>query len=831
MSLAGLLAAGGILAMSPAPALAGGGGLGWSAPQQVLTLQGSTPLMWASNLVLDGSNQYWAYVDSSATPWLVTNAGGSWQNVNLGVQGLFHNGSTTPLGTIAVQTGVVYIPYLTSSGLFLDYNPSGSPSGPWVQVPVVPANSNASCGLGTETHNSSAAIAGGTIYVSFDDGAPCNVSGAGQVYVASIALSSLPQASGGSATWNTVNVTAATGNSVAPAMASNGQTISLAWDTNYGTLNFLSDISSGQPQTVFTPPSDFYNMIQMAAGGASGSGGYCPTVDRCFGGSSAGKVHVIALYAGGNSATAYAATDAGGNWVSAQLGTGNVNTSAGEDHPAAAVGSCGPAVAYNDNPTGNAYSGDTLYAATFAGGQWNPVAVGSAQNNPLQLPALAATANGFDLTYVNNDGQSPELYAASATCGPVVTSVSPSSGSASGGTQVTITGSGFTGATAVDFAENAATNVTVVSDTQITATSPADTSAASGATDTVDVTVTGPGGTSPTVPGDQFTYSPPGGGSAQGGGANSGSGNSGGGNAPTFTDLGGFSWAQAAINALAAQGIIKGTSSTTFDPSGQITRAQFSALMQRTFDLPQPSSPVAFTDVAASDWEYASVEALTPYMDYYQLPGGNAFHPNDPMDRQDVATAIVKLLAASNKLTVLSSADAQSVLAKVTDTADIAPALQVYVATAIKAGIMAGFPDGSFQPMTILTRAQVAVVIQRLQNDFLTTSGSGSGGSGGGQGTTQGLTAASITPNSGPAPGGTPVTITGSGFAQGDSVAFIPYQSGAAIQSATNVQVVSSSEITAFTPHGFANMVYRVDVCNATGSVCSNTSLDFTYGN
>ncbi|MET7936160.1 IPT/TIG domain-containing protein, partial [Streptomyces sp. NPDC005322] len=80
---------------------------------------------------------------------------------------------------------------------------------------------------------------------------------------------------------------------------------------------------------------------------------------------------------------------------------------------------------------------------------------------------------------------------------PVVTSVSPAQGAPAGGTSVTITGSGFTGATAVRFGPNLATNVVVVSNTQITAKTPA-------GTGTVNVTVTGSTGTSTqNVP---FTY-------------------------------------------------------------------------------------------------------------------------------------------------------------------------------------------------------------------------------------------------------------------------------------------------------------------------------------
>lgn len=86
---------------------------------------------------------------------------------------------------------------------------------------------------------------------------------------------------------------------------------------------------------------------------------------------------------------------------------------------------------------------------------------------------------------------------------PKVSSISPPSGSAAGGTVVTLTGSGFNGATVVVFGSTAAPKVNVVSDTQLTAVSPA------GAADTtVDIVVTAPGGTSTTSPADQFTYTP-----------------------------------------------------------------------------------------------------------------------------------------------------------------------------------------------------------------------------------------------------------------------------------------------------------------------------------
>ena len=82
---------------------------------------------------------------------------------------------------------------------------------------------------------------------------------------------------------------------------------------------------------------------------------------------------------------------------------------------------------------------------------------------------------------------------------PVVTQINPAGGPAAGGTSVVITGSGFTGATSVGFGVTSAPQMTVDSDTQITATSPT-------GSGTVDVTVVTPAGTSASVAVDQFTY-------------------------------------------------------------------------------------------------------------------------------------------------------------------------------------------------------------------------------------------------------------------------------------------------------------------------------------
>ncbi len=109
------------------------------------------------------------------------------------------------------------------------------------------------------------------------------------------------------------------------------------------------------------------------------------------------------------------------------------------------------------------------------------------------ITATAPAGSGSVLVTVTAPGGagSPVTFTYPAAQ-PAVTSISPSQGQWSSGTPttVTITGSGFTGATAVYFGFVPATGFTVVSDTQITATLPNGTGSAS-------VTVTTPAGNSP----------------------------------------------------------------------------------------------------------------------------------------------------------------------------------------------------------------------------------------------------------------------------------------------------------------------------------------------
>jgi alpha-tubulin suppressor-like RCC1 family protein len=123
-------------------------------------------------------------------------------------------------------------------------------------------------------------------------------------------------------------------------------------------------------------------------------------------------------------------------------------------------------------------------------------------NSNTSITAVSPAGSGvMDVTVNTPEGTSPTSSADLFTFNdaPIVKSLSPSSGEESGGTSVTITGTNFTGATAVKFGSTDAVSFEVQSPTSITAVSPP-------GEGQPDVTVATPQGISPTSAADRFHY-------------------------------------------------------------------------------------------------------------------------------------------------------------------------------------------------------------------------------------------------------------------------------------------------------------------------------------
>jgi hypothetical protein len=177
----------------------------------------------------------------------------------------------------------------------------------------------------------------------------------------------------------------------------------------------------------------------------------------------------------------------------------------GSTPPTATAETCQP------GDTGNIYTGSGLVFQDLSGG-WGAGQPGDCIGLSLTSWSSTQAVFSFGSQYANfgpiNAGDQIEAtiqgasdtVTAAFTSGsvPTVTGVSPNSGPVAGGTKVTLTGTGFTGATQVLFGVVNAPTFTVVNSTTITVTAP------NNFVGNHFVTVTTPGGTSVKATANQF---------------------------------------------------------------------------------------------------------------------------------------------------------------------------------------------------------------------------------------------------------------------------------------------------------------------------------------
>lgn len=169
-----------------------------------------------------------------------------------------------------------------------------------------------------------------------------------------------------------------------------------------------------------------------------------------------------------------------------------------------------------------------------------------------------------------------------------------------------------------------------------------------------------------------------------------------------FSDVDAGDWYAEAAVYCRDNGLMNGTTATTFSPNVTMTRAQLCAVLYRMAGSPEMTGRDAFTDTLDGDWyEEAVLWAVQNHiMSGYTV---NTFGPNDPITREQLA-AILWRYAGS------PAAEAGEAY---TDEASIASWAVTAVDWARTYGFINGMSDGSFQPDGRATRAQAAAILMR----------------------------------------------------------------------------------------------------------------------
>lgn len=164
------------------------------------------------------------------------------------------------------------------------------------------------------------------------------------------------------------------------------------------------------------------------------------------------------------------------------------------------------------------------------------------------------------------------------------------------------------------------------------------------------------------------------------------------------------------IIALANKFIIEGTSTGTFSPDNNLTRAEFTALLVRALGL-SSSSTANFTDVQASDW-FANDIAAAYQAGLIQGTGNNKFTPHANVTRQELTVILSRAL----KLTG-SKLEASSLSISFVDEHQIASYAKDSVRILASAGVISGETGEAgtyFNPNKATTRETAASAIYLL---------------------------------------------------------------------------------------------------------------------
>jgi len=166
-------------------------------------------------------------------------------------------------------------------------------------------------------------------------------------------------------------------------------------------------------------------------------------------------------------------------------------------------------------------------------------------------------------------------------------------------------------------------------------------------------------------------------------------------------------WAEKEIFELYDKGVVKGKTANTFDPDGQITRAEFMAILVRAMGLETTAFAGDFNDVAAGSW-YADILATAKSNGLLAGSNGNA-NPDQAITREEMVQIIVR--AYEMKCGEIKVGGG---FLDYTDAGAISDWAQLAVIKASEISLVNGTGDGRFSPLANTTRAQSAVLIVRL---------------------------------------------------------------------------------------------------------------------
>lgn len=177
--------------------------------------------------------------------------------------------------------------------------------------------------------------------------------------------------------------------------------------------------------------------------------------------------------------------------------------------------------------------------------------------------------------------------------------------------------------------------------------------------------------------------------------------------AAAFSDVSSTAWYAQAVGEVSDTGIMNGTSATTFSPEEQVTRGMVMAVLWRLSGSPTPAAPSTFPDV--EDWYYyADAVAWAQEVGIASGLGDGTFGGGSIVTREQLSVFLYRYSQyAGQEL-------ASGVLDLYNDVDSVQSWAKEGMSHAVGAGLITGTDEGNLEPAGPATRAQLAVILQRL---------------------------------------------------------------------------------------------------------------------
>ena len=183
-----------------------------------------------------------------------------------------------------------------------------------------------------------------------------------------------------------------------------------------------------------------------------------------------------------------------------------------------------------------------------------------------------------------------------------------------------------------------------------------------------------------------------------------------------FTDVPEGYWAYYAIQYVYGEGLMAGTSGSTFNPEGTTTRGQIVTILWRLSDSPVVNYLMDFSDVDPTAYYGEAIRWATSegIVGGY---GGGLFGPDDMITREQLAVMLYRYAQHEGYDTTQGG----MAIREYADYEQISDFALEALDWAVSAGIINGTSATTLSPSGSATRAQVAVILMRFCQDIANT--------------------------------------------------------------------------------------------------------------